>query len=59
MSKPWYIVPEHFRIRSSCKTKQAKFRIRSLVVAQRQLDKKYVRDSSLAETEKKKSEAAN
>lgn len=59
MSKACYIAPEHFRIRASCKTKQAKFRIRSLVTAQEQLDKKYVRDSSLAETEKKKSEAAN
>lgn len=59
MSKPWYIAPEHFRIQAGCKTKQAKFRIRSLVTAQGLLDTKYVREMSRIETEKKKSKAGN
>ena len=59
MSKPWYIAPEHFRIQAVVKTKQAKFRIRSLVAAQELLDKKYVREMSCRQTEKKKSEVGN
>jgi hypothetical protein len=59
MSKPWYIAPEHFRIQAGIKTKQAKFRIRSLVAAQGLLDKKYVREMSSRQTEKKKSEVGN
>ena len=59
MSKPWYIAPEHFRIQASIKTKQEKFRTRNLVAPQGLLDKKYVREMSRTETDKKKSEVGN
>jgi hypothetical protein len=59
MNKQWYIAPEHFRRQASSKTKQAKFRLRNLILSERLLDKKYVSELARTALEKKKSEAGN